>query len=62
MKNDKDTLLNFRVSAELAKRLRDASRSLDRPASQLVREAIVEKLEQLAQKHPELQEQAAAAA
>ena len=61
MSTEKTKLFNFRVSDEFARRLQQAARVVDQPASQIVREAVREKLEQLAQKHPELREQAAAA-
>ncbi len=48
MQNEKNKLLNFRVSDDLAKRLQDTARLVDRPASQIVREAIVDKLDAIA--------------
>jgi predicted DNA-binding protein len=59
--SQKDKLLNFRVSEEFSERLNKASEILDIPYSQIVREAVNEKLERLAKRHPELREEAQAA-
>jgi len=60
----KDTRLYMRASSELRERLDKASEVLDTPASQIIREAIDEKLAKLAKRHPALrpQEQPAEAA
>jgi predicted DNA-binding protein len=59
MSKQKRRLMNLRVTDEFAARLNRAAEVIDRPVSQIVREAVNEKLEQLARKHPELQQQAA---
>jgi len=43
-----------RVDAALQARLAKAAEILDRPASQIVREAVKREIELLAKKHPEL--------
>lgn len=53
-KQPKNNLWNFRVNDELIDRLFRASRATDRPAAQIVREAIREKLDELAAKHPQI--------
>jgi len=50
----KDTRLYIRASGDHKERLNKASEILDTPASQIVREAIDEKLSKLAKRHPEL--------
>ena len=50
----KDTKINIRVSRELAERLSKASQVTERPASQIAREAVSEKLNQLAEQFPQL--------
>lgn len=50
----KSTLWNFKTSDELIERLKRASVVTDRPASQIVREAIREKLDQLAVEFPQI--------
>lgn len=50
----KDKLLNIRVKDELIERLNEVSAHLDIPYSQIVREAIDEKLERLEREHPKL--------
>jgi predicted DNA-binding protein len=54
MKQKKETLWNFRSSDELIDRLTRASAATDRPAAQIVREAIKEKLDQLALEYPQI--------
>lgn len=51
-KQKKDALWNFRASEQLIERLNRAAEALDRPASQIAREAINEKLDQLAKEFP----------
>lgn len=53
----KEKMLNLRVTEDLIDRLNRASAVLDVPYAQFVREAIKEKLEELAASHPELREQ-----
>ena len=52
----KSTLWNFKTTDELIERLRRASAATDRPASQIVREAIKEKLDELAVEFPQIDE------
>jgi predicted DNA-binding protein len=54
MKQKKDVLWNFRASDDLIERLNRASVATDRPAAQIVREAIREKLNQLATEFPQI--------
>jgi predicted DNA-binding protein len=54
MKQKKETLWNFRTTDELIDRLNRASVATDRPAAQIVREAIKEKLDQLAMEFPQI--------
>jgi predicted DNA-binding protein len=54
MKQKKDILWNFRASDDLIERLNRASVATDRPAAQIVREAIREKLDQLAAEFPQI--------
>lgn len=58
----KEGRLDIRISTELVSRLFRAAEVIDRPASQITREAISEKLAELAQKHPEIDEREAVAA
>lgn len=53
----KEKMLNLRVTEDLIEQLNRASAVLDVPYAQLVREAVKEKLAELATKHPELREQ-----
>jgi predicted DNA-binding protein len=48
----KEKLLNLRVSEDFNKRLNRAAEILDRPYSQIVREAVDEKLAQIAEQYP----------
>jgi len=50
----KNVLWNFKASNDLLERLNRASVATDRPAAQIVREAIKEKLDQLAQEFPQI--------
>lgn len=50
----KTLLWNFKTSDELIDRLKRASVATDRPASQIVREAIKDKLDELAVKYPQI--------
>ncbi|HKQ90863.1 MAG TPA: ribbon-helix-helix protein, CopG family [Blastocatellia bacterium] len=54
MKQKKDVLWNFRANDNLIERLNRASIATDRPAAQIVREAIREKLDQLAAEFPQI--------
>jgi predicted DNA-binding protein len=54
MKQKKDVLWNFRANDDLIERLNRASVATDRPAAQIVREAIREKLDQLAAEFPQI--------
>jgi len=54
MRQKKETLWNFRTTDDLIERLNRASVATDRPASQIVREAINEKLEELSRKFPQI--------
>ena len=54
MKQKKETLWNFRTSDDLIERLNRASVVMDRPAAQIVREAIREKLDRLAAEFPQI--------
>jgi predicted DNA-binding protein len=54
MKEKKENLWNFRIGDELLDRLYRASNATDRPASQIVREAIREKLDRLAAEFPQI--------
>jgi predicted DNA-binding protein len=54
MKQKKETLWNFRANDDLIERLIRASVATDRPAAQIVREAIREKLDQLAMEFPQI--------
>ena len=55
-KTAKRNLWTFKASDELLERLRRASAITDRPASQIAREAISEKLNELAIKFPQINE------
>lgn len=50
----KNILLNLRVSEDFNDRLARASEVLDVPYSQIVREAVTEKLDALEKEHPEI--------
>lgn len=52
----KQQRIHIRAEEELKDRLAKAAEVVDAPASQIIREAIVEKLAKLSRKHPELQE------
>jgi len=54
MKQKKDVLWNFRANDDLIERLNRASTTTDRPAAQIVREAIREKLDRLAAEFPQI--------
>lgn len=54
--SQKEKLLNLRVSEDFFERLNKAATLLDIPYSQLVREAVNEKVQRLAKQHPELRE------
>lgn len=54
MKQRKDRLWNFKASDDLIDRLIRYSTMLDRPASQIAREAIGKKLDELADEFPQL--------
>lgn len=54
MKQKKETLWNFRASDDLLARLSRAAIHTDRPAAQIVREAIKEKLDELARQFPQI--------
>lgn len=51
----KTVMLNFKGSEGFRERLQKAAEVLDKPYSQIVREATSEKLDELATEHPELQ-------
>jgi hypothetical protein len=53
-KSNKDQVIFVRAEAELVDRLGKAARLQDRPVSQFVRETLTKKLNQMAQRHPEL--------
>lgn len=50
----KDTRLNLRISAEQAERLTKAAEVSEKPASEIVRQAIDRKLAEMARRFPEL--------
>jgi predicted DNA-binding protein len=52
--NKKDTRLNLRISTEQAERLNKAAAVSERPASEIVRQAIDRKLAEMARRYPEL--------
>lgn len=52
----KNVIWNFKTDDEFIERLKRASAATDRPASQIVREAIREKLDQLAVEFPQINE------
>jgi len=54
VKTNKDEALYLRVDKPFFERLRRAADVADRSMSQIVREAVKEKLDVLARKHPEL--------
>ena len=51
----KDTRLNLRISTEQAERLNKAAEVSEKPASEIVRQAIDRKLAEMARRYPELQ-------
>lgn len=57
--SQKTKLLNLRVSDEFNDRLARAAEALDIPYSQIVREAVTEKLDQLETEHPEIKKRRA---
>jgi predicted transcriptional regulator len=54
--SQKTKLLNLRVSDEFNDRLSRIAEVLDIPYSQIIREAVTEKLDKLTQQHPALRE------
>lgn len=56
--SDRVNQLNMRASARWLARVRQASDALEKPVSQIVREAVDEKLDELAAKYPELSRRA----
>jgi predicted transcriptional regulator len=60
MKTDKNQLITLRIrkdsrlDRQLDQRMRKASEVLEKPVSQILREAIKAELDRLARKHPEL--------
>jgi predicted DNA-binding protein len=58
----KDTRLHLRASADLVERLKLASSITDKPTSQIMREAVNEKLTRLAKKYPQHKDELAPAA
>lgn len=54
MAKTKDRIWNFKTDDEFISRLKRASKQVDRPASQIAREAINEKLDELAEKFPQI--------
>lgn len=50
----KDTMWNMKATPGFIKRLNKTAEVLDRPASQIVREAVAEKIEELAKSNPAL--------
>lgn len=56
----KEKRLNLRTTEEFRERLNRAAKVLDKPASQIIREAIDEKLERLERRHPALRGQSIA--
>lgn len=54
MKVNKEEMIFARADAGMRARLAMAAEILDRPASQIVREAVKRELDALARKHPEL--------
>jgi predicted transcriptional regulator len=58
----KDARLHLRASSDLAERLRRASEITDMPTSQIMREAVVEKLARLAEQYPKHKKELAPAA
>jgi hypothetical protein len=53
----KNILINFRLNETEAKEIREISKLIDIPYSQLAREALREKISELKQTHPLLKEQ-----
>lgn len=58
MAKAKDRIWNFKTDDELIDRLKRASDVMDRPAAQIAREAINEKLDELAERFPQINEPA----
>ena len=58
MKQKKNTRLNLKTTEDFIQRLMRAAAITDRPASQIAREAINEKLDELAERFPEINEPA----
>jgi predicted DNA-binding protein len=58
----KDARIHIRASSELAERLSQASELADVPASQLIREAVDEKLDKLSKRFPALRREESAPA
>ena len=56
MKQKKNTRLNLKTTEDFIQRLMRAAAITDRPASQIAREAINEKLDELAERFPEINE------
>lgn len=56
MKQKKVTRWNFKATEEFVGRLMRAAEITDRPASQIAREAISEKLDELAERFPQINE------
>lgn len=54
MAKPKDRIWNLKATNEFIERLRRASEATDRPAAQIAREAINEKLDELAERFPEI--------
>ena len=57
-KQKKDVIWNFKATDAFVQRLLRAAAVTDRPASQIAREAISEKLDELAERYPEINEPA----
>lgn len=55
MMKKKDTRLNLRISSEQAERLTKAAEVSEKPASEIVRQAIDRKLAEMARRYPEIQ-------
>jgi predicted DNA-binding protein len=53
---NKEIKLQFRVTPTFAERLRIAARCTDRPAALIARESINEKLDELAERFPQINE------
>ena len=55
-KKRKTVMLNLKVSEDFERKLKTSSAVLDVPYSQIIREAVSEKLDALAQTNPKLRE------